>query len=55
MTEATDRDRRFRNAIYILVALLTVVYLGYKGWYIAIAMDAWQSQELKVDKTGAAK
>ena len=55
MAETSDRDRRFRNKVYVLIAALAIGYFGFKAWHISVAMDVWQAQEVAGDKTGAAR
>ncbi len=55
MTDRTEKDPRFRNAMYILIACLILGYIAMKAWHISLAFDAFEGQELPQDTTGAAK
>jgi hypothetical protein len=42
--EKTPADRRFRNLMLALIALLVVGYGAYKAQVIAIAFSLWDGQ-----------
>ncbi len=53
MAEASERDRRFRRAMYGLIGGLLLGYLAFKAWHISIAIDVFDGQVIEAE--GAAK
>lgn len=55
MAERTDHDRRYRNRMLVLIGVLLLSYIAYKGWHISISLDAYDRQQIEGPKNGAAK
>lgn len=55
MKDRTEKDPRFRTAMYALIACLLLGYIVMKAWHINLAVNAFEGQELDQSKTGAAK
>ncbi len=55
MTDRTEKEPQFRNAMYLLMLALLVGYFGLKSWQISIALEAWKTQPLAGPVVGAAK
>jgi hypothetical protein len=55
MTDRTEKDPRFRNTMYALIAGLALAYFGMKAWHIKLALAAYEGQVLEQDTHGAAK
>ena len=54
MAEA-EENPRFRRMMYLLMLALLLGYLGFKGWHLSIAFEAFKDQPLEGSTAGAAK
>lgn len=55
MTDRTEKEPKFRRAMYLMILALLVGYIGLKSWHISVAFEAWENQPLDGSLTGAAK
>ncbi|WP_162798644.1 hypothetical protein [Sulfitobacter sp. SK012] len=54
MAEA-EENPRFRRAMYLLMFVLLLGYLTFKGWHLSVAFEAFKDQALEGPTAGAAK
>ncbi len=55
MTDRTEKAPGFRNAMYALIGVLFIAYIGMKAWHISLALEVWKTQPIAGPTDGAAK
>lgn len=50
-----EENPHFRRAMYLLILVLLVGYIGFKAWHFSVAFEAWEHQPLDSVISGAAK
>jgi cell division protein FtsB len=50
-----EENPRFRRAMYLMLLLLLIGYIGFKAWHLSMAFGAWEGQAIVGDVPGAAK
>ncbi len=50
-----EENPRFRRAMYLIIMVLLVGYIGFKAWHLSMAFEAWEGQAIEGAVPGAAK
>ena len=51
----TEKNKSFRNLMYIMIFALLLSYSGYKFWHVSLALKAFEGQEIDVQYGQPAK
>ncbi len=55
MVDRTEKEPKFRTAMFILIGCLALAYFSMKAWHIWLAFETFEGQELHQNTDGAAK